>query len=61
MTKSLRSSHVLEAIGLAPALAQSAVILSPGQDNTDEDIDYFLEAFPKVAAKLRAMSPSWKE
>jgi len=61
VTKSLRASHVLEAVGLAPALAQAAVILSPGQDNNDEDIDYFLETFPKVIAKLRAMSPSWKE
>jgi cysteine desulfurase len=61
VTKSLRASHVLEAIGLEPALAQAAIILSLGQNNTDEDIDYVLETFPKVAAKLRAMSPSWKE
>jgi cysteine desulfurase len=61
VTKSLRASHVLEAIGLDPALAQSAVILSLGQDTTDEDIAYVLEVFPKVAAKLRAMSPSWRE
>jgi cysteine desulfurase len=61
VTKALRASHVLEAIGLDPAVAQAAIILSPGQDNTDEDIDYVLETFPKVAAKLRAMSPSWKE
>jgi cysteine desulfurase len=61
VSKSLRASHVLEAIGLEPALAQAAIIISPGQDNTDEDIDYVLETFPKVAAKLRALSPSWKE
>ena len=61
VTKSLRASHVLEAIGLDPTQAQSSVILSPGRDNTDEDINYVLETFPKVAAKLRAMSPTWKE
>jgi cysteine desulfurase len=61
VTKSLRASHVLEAIGLDPALAQSAIILSLGQETTDEDINYVLETFPKVAAKLRAMSPSWRE
>jgi cysteine desulfurase len=61
VTKSLRASHVLEAIGLEHELAQSAIILSLGRENTDEDIDYVLETFPKVAEKLRAVSPSWKE
>ncbi len=61
VTKSLRASHVLEAIGLDPALAQAAIILSPGHENTEEDIDYVLDIFPKVAAKLRGMSPTWKE
>src|SRR5271168_5064953 len=48
VTKSLRASHVLEAIDLDPALSQAAIIFSPGQDNTDADIDYVLETFPKV-------------
>jgi cysteine desulfurase len=61
VTKSLRASHVLEAIRLDPALAQAGIIISLGQDHTEEDIDYVLETFPKVIAKLRAMSPSWKE
>jgi cysteine desulfurase len=61
VSKSLRASHVLEAIGLDLAAAQASIILSAGQDNTDEDIDYVLETMPKVAAKLRAISPSWKE
>ncbi len=57
VTKSLRASHVLEAIGLEPAVAQSAIILSLGKDNTEADVDYFMDAFPKVVAKLRALSP----
>jgi cysteine desulfurase len=61
VTKTVRSSPVLEAIGLNAALAQAAIILSLGPENTDEDIDYVLETFPKVATKLRAMSPTWKE
>ena len=28
-----------------------------GDDTTDEDIDYVLETLPKVAHRLRAMSP----
>ncbi|MGA2173374.1 MAG: cysteine desulfurase family protein [Verrucomicrobiota bacterium] len=61
VSKSLRPSHVLEAIGLDPALAQAAVIFSLGKDNSDEDIDYVLETFPKIVAKLRGMSPTWEE
>ncbi|HUD82817.1 MAG TPA: cysteine desulfurase family protein [Candidatus Saccharimonadales bacterium] len=61
LSKSLKASHVLEAIGLDSALAGAAVIFSLGKDNSDEDIDYVLETFPKIIAKLRAMSPSWEE
>jgi cysteine desulfurase len=61
VSKSLKASHVLEGIGLEPALAVAAVIFSLGKDNSDEDIDYVLEVYPKIVAKLRAMSPSWEE
>lgn len=62
VSKSLKVSHVLSAIGLDHALAQGNLILSLGQDNTDEDIDYVLETFPtEVVAKLRGMSPMWDE
>jgi cysteine desulfurase len=61
LSKSLKASHVLEAIGLDPELARAAVIFSLGKDNSDEDIDYVLEVFPKIISRLRAMSPSWEE
>jgi cysteine desulfurase len=61
VTKSLKPSHVLEAIGLEPALAQAAVTMSLGKDNDDADIDYVLEAYPKIISKLRSMSPTWEE
>jgi cysteine desulfurase len=61
LSKSLKASRVLEGIGLDPALAGAAIILSLGKDNSDEDVDYVLEVFPKIIAKLRAMSPSWEE
>ena len=61
VSKSLKASHVLEAIGLDPALAQAAVIFSLGKDNSDEDIGYVLETFPKIISKLRDMSPTWEE
>ncbi len=61
VSRSIKVSHVLEAIGLDRSLAQAAVILSLGRDNTDADVDYFLEVFPKVISKLRTMSPLWDE
>lgn len=62
VSKSLKISHVLGAIGLDHALAQGNLILSLGKDNTDEDVDYFIEVFAeKVVKKLRGMSPMWDE
>jgi len=61
VTKSLRASHVLEAMALNPPLAQAAVILSLGQDNTDEDIDYVWKPSPKSPPNSGALSHPWKE
>ena len=61
VSKSLKISHVLAAIGLDHALAQGNLILSLGKDNTDEDIDYVIETFGKIVDKLRNMSPMWDE
>ena len=61
VSKSLKISHVLGAIGLDHALAQGNLILSLGKDNTEEEIDYVIETFSKVVTKLRGMSPMWDE
>ncbi len=62
VSKSLKISHVLAAIGLDHALAQGNLILSLGKDNTEEEIDYVVETFAnKVVARLRSMSPMWDE
>src|SRR5271170_1219869 len=61
VSKSLKIPDVLSAIGLPHALAQGAIIMSPGKDNTTEDIDYVIETFAKIAGKLRGMSPTWDE
>ena len=61
VSKSLKISHVLGAIGLDHALAQGNIIMSLGKDNTEEDIDYVVEVFGKIVTKLRAMSPMWDE
>jgi cysteine desulfurase len=61
VSKSLKISHVLAAIGLDHALAQGNLILSLGKDNTEEEMDFVVETFAKIVAKLRAMSPMWDE
>jgi cysteine desulfurase len=61
LSRSRQISHVLAAIGLDPALARANLILSLGRDNTEEDVDYVIETFPKIVAKLRALSPSWQD
>lgn len=54
---SLDPSHVLLALGLSHEVAHGSVRLTLGDDTTEEDIDYVLETLPKVAHRLRAMSP----
>jgi cysteine desulfurase len=61
VSKSLKISHVLAAIGLDHALAQGNLILSLGKDNTEEEMDYVIETFAKVVTVLRDMSPMWDE
>lgn len=61
VSKSLKISHVLGAIGLDHALAQGNIIMSLGKDNTEEEVDYVVESFEKIVKKLRGMSPMWDE
>ena len=61
VSKSLKVSHVLNAIGLDHALAQGNLIMSLGKDNTEEDVNYVVETFAGIVEKLRAMSPMWDE
>ena len=57
---SLDPSHVLLAIGLPHSTAHGSLRITLGEDNTDEDVDYIIEAVPRIVAKLRAMSPLWE-
>ena len=54
---SLDPSHVLMAIGLDHATAHGSLRLTIGEENTEEDIDYTIEALKEVVEKLRIMSP----
>jgi cysteine desulfurase len=61
VSKSLKISHVLGAIGLDHALAQGNIIMTLGEANTEEDVDYVVATFAKIVTKLRGMSPMWDE
>jgi cysteine desulfurase len=49
-------SHVLQAIGLRPEIARSAIRMSLGRSNTDEDIAVVLGELPEIIGKLRAIT-----
>ena len=48
---------MIRALGRNDELARGAIRFSFGQDNTEEDVDYVLEALPRAVERLRAMSP----
>ena len=50
---SLEPSHVLAAMGVAPELARAAVRFSFGDQTTEEDIQYILNALSKVVERIR--------
>ena len=57
---SLDPSHVLLAMGLTHEVAHGSVRMTLSEETTEEDIDYVLEVLPKVAQRLRSMSPLYK-
>lgn len=59
-TGSLDPSHVLMAIGLPHEIAHGSLRLTLGEQNTEDEVDYIIEAVTKVVAGLRAMSPVWE-
>jgi cysteine desulfurase len=54
-------SHVLLAMGVPPAEAQTAVRFSLGKGNTKDDIEYTLEVLPPIIERLRMMSPIYAQ
>jgi cysteine desulfurase len=50
------ASHVLEAMGLAPALTRSAIRVSLGWSSAEADVAAFIAAWTHVAARRRAVA-----
>ncbi len=48
----VQPSHVLQAMGFGPKIAQGAVRLSLGWSTSDADIDHCLEAWRKLSGTL---------
>ena len=48
-------SHVLKAIGLTDEEALSSIRITLGHENTEEEIDYCCDIFPKIINRLRTI------
>lgn len=56
-TGALEPSHVLLALGLTHEQAHGSLRVTLGRENTEEEVDYFLDVLPGVVSKLREISP----
>ncbi|MGD0622342.1 MAG: cysteine desulfurase NifS [Thermacetogeniaceae bacterium] len=54
---SLQPSHVLKALGLPHEMMHGSLRMTLGRANSEEDIDYVVEALKNIAARLRSFSP----
>ncbi|MGB9613598.1 MAG: cysteine desulfurase family protein [Candidatus Margulisiibacteriota bacterium] len=57
VSKALKASHVLLAIGVSPEDVHGSLVFSLGKDNSEEDVDYVLDKLPAIVKRLRKMSP----
>jgi len=58
---SLDPSHVLLAIGRPHEVAHGSLRLSLGEETTEADVDYLIDAVTEVVTYLRNMSPFWRD
>jgi len=60
-SKKLQPSHVLLATGVKAEDAHGSLRVTLGRENTEEEVDYFLEVLPEIVEKLREISPLWRK
>ena len=58
---SLDPSHVLLAIGRPHEIAHGSLRLTLSEQTTEEEIDYTIDAVTRAVARLRSMSPVWRD
>jgi cysteine desulfurase len=61
VSKALKASHVVLAIGVNPEDVHGSLVFSLGKDNTDDEVDYVLEKLPPIISRLREMSPLYQQ
>jgi len=61
ISRSLKVSHVMLAMGVDAATAQGSLLFSFGMQNNRGDVDRVLEALPPVVERLRNMSPVYRK
>jgi cysteine desulfurase len=61
ISRSLKVSHVMLAMGVDAGTAQGSLLFSFGMQNTEADVERILEALPPVVEKLRKMSPVYRK
>ncbi len=61
ISRSLKVSHVMLAMGVDAATAQGSLLFSLGTENKSEDVERILEALPPVVERLRNMSPVYRK
>jgi cysteine desulfurase len=61
ISRSLKVSHVMLAMGVDAALAQGSLLFSFGMENSIEDVTRVLEILPPIVERLRNMSPLYRK
>ena len=60
-SSSLEPSHVLTACGMTHELSHGSLRFSLGRTTTEEEIEQVIHVLPPIIAKLRAMSPLYRQ
>jgi len=61
ISRSLKVSHVMLAMGVDAATAQGSLLFTFGVQNQESDVDRILEALPPIVERLRNMSPVYRK
>ena len=61
VSRSLKVSHVMLAMGIDTAVAQGSILATLGKDNTEAEVDKMIEVLPGIVQRLRDMSPLYQK